>query len=165
MSEFAKKAAYLRGYLAALEAELGAEGRRITGMLLDLTEEMAEKIDELSGRVSELEEELDSIETVSGEEMDDDDDDFDFDDEELDEPESELFEIQCTECGEDFTVGYDDILNGEAIRCPHCDARIELAIDFDEDEEPKEAAETEPEEKSEDEQKQADNSKEEDSEE
>ncbi len=66
---------------------------------------------------------------------DDDDEDFDFSDEELDDENSDLFEIQCPECHEDFMVEYDELVDGGVIRCPHCEKRVELEIDFTESDE------------------------------
>ena len=157
MSELSKKAAYLKGYTEGLGAELKSDEGKIIAKLLEVIEEMAEEIDYLAADVEENRELIDEIDDTvlaiaddlygdDDEDFnlfdDDDDDDFfdedeDFDDfDDLDEDDdSDLFEIQCPECNEDFMIEYDEIIDGGVIRCPHCDKRVELEIDFDEDEE------------------------------
>lgn len=142
MSDLTKKAVYLKGLKDGMSAELTSENlNKILDNLIDLNEKLTEKVEELEDRIN-LMELFDEDEEDYGDDydddsrfsFDDDDDDFDdFEDEDYDDGESDLFEIQCTECGEDFTIEYDEIMSDDAIRCPYCGARIELAIDFDDD--------------------------------
>lgn len=142
MNDLTKKAVYLKGLKDGMSGELTPENiNKLLDNLIDLNEKLSERVEELEDRVDFLEmlgddDDYDDIYDEDGEfDFDDDDEDDldDFDDEDYEDEESDLFEIQCTECGEDFTVGYDEIMSDDAIRCPHCGARIELAIDFDDD--------------------------------
>ncbi|MDO5396545.1 MAG: hypothetical protein Q4G33_01320 [bacterium] len=141
MSDLTKKAVYLKGLKDGMSGELTSENiNRLLDSLIDINEKLSEKVEELEERIKILElfdsEKLGNDKVgFSYDEDDDEDEDFDdFEDEDYDDGESDLFDIQCTECGEDFTVEYDEIMSDDAIRCPHCGARIELAIDFDDDE-------------------------------
>lgn len=140
MSDLVKKAVYLKGLKDGMSGELTPENiDRLIDRLIEINEKLAERVEELEERVDLLElfDDDDDFDDEDdgrfGYDDDDDDDLDDFDDEDYDDEESDLFEIQCTECGEDFTVEYDEIMSDDAIRCPHCGARIELAIDFDDD--------------------------------
>lgn len=147
MKDLSKKASYIRGYKDALAESMTPENMsEITDRLLELIDALADKVEELDSRVLDLELESDTIgfadeDNEEDEDLfldDDEDDDDDIFDEDYDDEDSDLFEIQCTECGEDFTVEYDQIMSDDAIRCPHCGARIELAIDFDDEEDDEE---------------------------
>lgn len=153
MSGLSKKVSYLKGFRDGIGAELESDEGKIINKLLDIVEEMAEEIDRLSNAEKEREKMIDDLENdvlmlandIYGDDDDDDDfglfddddddDDFDdFDDSEDDES-SDLFELQCPECGEDFMISYDEILDGKELRCPHCEKRIELELDEDESDE------------------------------
>lgn len=149
MSELSNKVSYLRGFCDGASVDFSDnEGKVIKG-LLEITEEMTKEIDRLSvqnrdlaNRVEDLEEdaamlieEMLSDDRSEDDELFEDDDEFDdFDDfDEDDDDTTDLFEIQCPECGEDFMIDYDEILDGEDIVCPHCSKEIQLEIDCDDD--------------------------------
>lgn len=136
MSELTNISSYLKGLKDGIAGDMSAESvEKLFDKLIGLAGSLAERVEELEGRVRYLELITDDYDDEDDDELSlDDDDDFDdFDDEDYDDEGSDLFELQCTECGEDFTVEYDEIMSDDAIRCPHCGARIELAIDFDDD--------------------------------
>ena len=136
MSELTNISSYLKGLKDGIAGDMSAENvEKLFDKLIGLAGSLAERVEELEGRVRYLELITDDYDDEDDDELSlDDDDDFeDFDDEDYDDEGSDLFELQCTECGEDFNVEYDEIMSDDAIRCPHCGARIELAIDFDDD--------------------------------
>lgn len=143
MKELTNASAYLKGLKDGIAGDMSAENvEKLIDKLITLAGDLAERVEELEERVDYLELIAEDYDDDDDDDDDDDelrfddDDDFeDFDDEDYDDEDSDLFEIQCTECGEDFTVEYDEIMSNDAIRCPHCGARIELAIDFDDDDE------------------------------
>ena len=47
------------------------------------------------------------------------------------EDESEFFEIQCPNCGEDVMIDFDTIDEENGIVCPHCHEEIILEFDCD----------------------------------
>ena len=138
MDDLTRKAVYLRGLKDGMADELTPENiNKLMDSLVDLVEKLFEKVEELEKKVDFLEILVDQDDYDGDDDFDyDDDDDFAeyFDEDYDDDDENDLFEIQCTECEEDFTVGYDEIMSDKEIRCPHCGASIDLAIDFDDEE-------------------------------
>lgn len=156
MSELLNKAAYLKGYAEGMGGMNSNEGK-IIDKLLEVIEEMAQELEYLAADVAENRESIDELDNtfyMLAEDVyeeydydeddddfldlyDDDDDEFFDDDEEFEEIDdnSDLFEIQCPECGDDFMIEYDEIIDGGEIRCPHCEKKVELDIDFDDDDE------------------------------
>lgn len=142
MKNLSKKAAYIRGYKDALADAMTPENMsEITDRLLELIDEIADKIEELDNRVLDIELGSETIGPAEDNDEDDeklfldddDEDDDDIFDEDYEDDDNDLFEIQCSECGEDFTISYDQIVSDDPIRCPHCNARMELDIDYDDE--------------------------------
>jgi predicted Zn finger-like uncharacterized protein len=153
MNELSKKVSYLKGYSDGLGIDTESNEGKIIDKLLEIVDLMAEKIDELEERIKTDEELIDDLgddvdailedmysddDDDLDDDYDDEDDDDEFDyfddlDEELDDEGGDLFEMHCPECGEDFMIDYDSIMGDEALRCPHCNKRIELDVEFDED--------------------------------
>ena len=149
MSDLSKKAAYLKGLAEGMRlAEKSDEGS-IISKLIDVIEEMATEIDDVSGFCDNMDEELYAVEksvkdmslcidelydmngssgAAPAEDIDDDDilDSYADDD--------GLFEIHCPECGEDVIVDFDMLDEQNNIICPNCQHDIELEFDVDDEE-------------------------------
>lgn len=139
-----EKAAYIKGLADGMELDNSTKEGKMILALLGLVEEMAETIDEMQAKMSDLEdyceeldEDLGDVEEVlldlDDEDYDDCDGDCDncccdcdLDDEDEDE---EYFEIVCPACGD--IVCFDATIDPEELRCPACGEKFECIVDED----------------------------------
>ncbi|MBD9008968.1 MAG: hypothetical protein EGR16_01340 [Clostridiales bacterium] len=126
MSELTNRASYLQGLAEGLKLDTDKTEGKLIGELLNLVSDMANELESLddeqafvADKLDEMEDVIDVIgENVFGDDYDDDDDD--------------VYTIVCDNCGAeiDFTGDdLDDIASGDFV-CPECGKTIEL--DFDE---------------------------------
>lgn len=149
MENFAKKAAYLKGFAEGLDMSPKSDEGRLLAKIVEVIEEMADELDtigaysdELTERVNLIDEDLGDIEedyykNICGMQRDSfDDEDFDFrnmhdaDDEDMDD-DMDYFEIECPNCKDDVLIDYDMLEDGKEIICPNCKQEIELEFDCD----------------------------------
>ena len=155
MNDLSKKVSYLSGYADGLNLSPKSDEGKLIGKMLEVMEEMADRIEELEAiqddamdMIDEIDEELLVIaDDLYGDgEWDDEDDDYDDDEDDswldeddedgMDSLDDDLFEIQCPNCGEDVMVDFDMLDSSNEIVCPNCHEEIELEFDFeDEDDE------------------------------
>lgn len=128
MEEISKKVAYLKGLAEGLElSDATAEGK-ILIKIMDILEDMADEIEELSAAsddaldyIEELDEDLSLLE----DDFYDDDDEYDDDDDDI-----EYYEIECPNCHETVCIDEDFLVDDEdELRCPNCNEVISLDID------------------------------------
>ncbi len=150
-----EKATYLKGLFDGVELDASTKEGKIIAALVNLVEDMADKIDSLQAQIDEvhdyceeLDEDLGDVEEVLLDLDDEDDDDFccdefdddcdgnccacDFDcgfDEDEDEEDGEFFEIVCPACGD--VINFDATLDPENLRCPNCGEKFECIVDED----------------------------------
>ena len=151
-----EKATYLKGLFDGVELDTSTKEGKIIAALVNLVEDMADKIDSLQAQIDEvhdyceeLDEDLGDVEEVLLDEEDDfcdccDDEDFDddcdgncaacdcecdcdFDD--MDEDDDEYFEIVCPACGD--VINFDATIDPENLRCPNCGEKFECIVDED----------------------------------
>ena len=145
MSELSKKVSYIRGLADGLELNTESNEGRIIAQLLELVGEMADEIEALQNDLAETDELVDEL---SGDVLDilqdiyddedefDEDDDYDdfIDDDDYDyEEQDDLYEIECPHCHEDVMIEFDMIDEDNAIICPNCHEEIPLEFEFDDD--------------------------------
>lgn len=153
MKDFAKKAAYIKGFADGLDISPKSEEGRLLNKLVEFVEEMAAEIDSINSYSDELTERIDIIDEDLGdleesfygdEDLDfsaNDDDDYDFaddddydfsdDDDDFDDDGMDYFEIECPNCKDDVLIDYDMLEDGKKIICPGCKEEIELEFDCD----------------------------------
>ena len=143
-----EKAAYIRGLADGMEiSEASKEGKLIVA-LIELVGEMAATIEEMKGKMSDLEDYVEEVDEDLGDveeillydedeedECDGDcenccldcdlDDDFDLDDMN----DEEYFEITCPACGD--VVCFDAEIDPENLACPACGEKFECVVDED----------------------------------
>ena len=141
-----EKAAYIKGLADGMEiSEASKEGKLIVA-LIELVGEMAATIEEMKGKMSDLEdyveevdEDLGDVEEILLYDEDEEDecdgdcdnccldcelDDFDdFDDEDEDE---EYFEILCPSCNQ--VICFDATIDPENLICPACGEKFECIV-------------------------------------
>ena len=150
MSNLSKKVSYLRGFAEGLDISPKSDEGKLISKMLEVIDEMADKIDALEESQNETEAILDDIDEelswladdIYGEDDFSDDEDDDYEDEDEDDDwlnddtngaDNDLFEIQCPNCGEDVMVDFDMLDEEKGIICPNCHEEIELEFNFDED--------------------------------
>lgn len=144
-----EKAAYIQGLADGMEiSEASKEGKLIVA-LIDLVSEMAATIEEMKGKMSDLEDYVEEVDEDLGDveeillydedqedECDGDCDNCcldceldDFDDEDEDFDDEDYFEITCPACGD--VVCFDATIDPENLACPACGEKFECIVDED----------------------------------
>lgn len=136
-----EKVAYLKGLMEGLNIDEQTNEGKLFTAIVDVLDEIALEIEDLTDEVMELGDGLDvvsdDLSDVEDIVYDDDDDDDDDDEDE----EEECYATTCPECEEE--IFFDDTMleDGEII-CPNCGAKLEFdlsdladAADEDKDEE------------------------------
>ena len=114
MEDFAKKAAYLKGFADGLDISPKSDEGKLIGKLVDLVTEMAEEIDSINNYSDELTERIDIIDEDLGELEDDyygDGEDYDYDD---DDDDDDIFDFSHDDDEDDDDMDYFEI------ECPNC---------------------------------------------
>lgn len=139
MGYLAEKAAYLRGFADGLNIDEKGDEGKVIAKLIDLAEELAASVDDVTEAVEECEDRIDDLEGFAGELSEcfsdcehegcdccGDSDEDDFEDEELDDV--EFYEVKCPHCNEKVYFDEDMVDSGDLV-CPNCNQVIEIEID------------------------------------
>ena len=151
-----EKVAYLKGLAEGLKIDEEKPEGKLISVIIDILEDMALDIEDVSENALDLSEEIDELseDLALLEDLiydDEDDDDEDEDDcccghhghahshrggccggDDFDEP--LFFEVKCPSCENEITVD-EDVLNLGKIQCPNCGEMLEFDFDEDEDDE------------------------------
>lgn len=125
-----EKVAYLKGLAAGLDLDKDSKETKIFEAMFDILEDMALTVTDIDEDLSSVEEYVDEIDADLDDleeyvYCEDDEDDFCCCDDE-----DELYEVACPSCGEEIYLD-DEMLDEEFIECPACGEKLELDIDFD----------------------------------
>ncbi len=128
-----EKVAYLKGLLEGLKLDESSDNGKVFKAIVDVLDEVALEIEDLTDEVMELGDGLDVLsddledveELVYDEDEDDDDYDDDFDEDE------QVYATTCPECEEEILFDETYLEDGK-ITCPNCGATLEFdAEDID----------------------------------
>lgn len=134
-NELEKRAAYLKGLADGMKIEDESNTGRLVAQLIELINDMAIAIEEVSAQLDEVDEDLGDLEEYC---YDDDcdcgcdcdcDDDCDCDCDDYD-YEDGMVQITCPHCGDEVFLD-DELLCEEEVICPSCRETIVLDIDCD----------------------------------
>ena len=122
-----EKVAYLKGLMEGLNIDEQTNEGKLFTAIVDVLDEIALEIEDLTDEVMELGDGLDvvsdDLSDVEDIVYDDDDDDDDDDEDE----EEECYATTCPECEED--IYFDDtVLEDGALLCPNCGAKLEFDL-------------------------------------
>ena len=122
-----EKVAYLKGLMEGLNIDEQTNEGKLFTAILDVLDEIALEIEDLTDEVMELGDGLDvvsdDLSDVEDIVYDDDDDDDDDDEDE----EEECYATTCPECEEE--IYFDDtVLEDGALLCPNCGAKLEFDL-------------------------------------
>lgn len=125
-----EKVAYLKGLAAGLDLDKDSKETKIFEAMFDILEDMALTVTDIDEDLSSVEEYVDEIDADLDDleeyvYCEDDEDDFCCCGDE-----DELYEVACPSCGEEIYLD-DEMLDEEFIECPECGEKLELDIDFD----------------------------------
>lgn len=125
-----EKVAYLKGLAAGLDLDKDSKETKVFEAMFDILEDMALTVTDIDEDLSSVEEYVDEIDADLDDleeyiYCEDDEDDFCCCDDE-----DELYEVACPSCGEEIYLD-DEMLDEEFIECPECGEKLELDIDFD----------------------------------
>ena len=128
-----EKVAYLKGLMEGLNIDEQTNEGKLFTAIVDVLDEIALEIEDLTDEVMELGDGLDvvsddlsDVEDIVYDDDDDDDDDDDEDDEDEDE-EEECYATTCPECEEE--IYFDDtVLEDGTLLCPNCGAKLEFDL-------------------------------------
>lgn len=123
-----EKVAYLKGLMEGLNIDEQTNEGKLFTAIVDVLDEIALEIEDLTDEVMELGDGLDvvsdDLSDVEDIVYDDDDDDDDDDDED---EEEECYATTCPECEEE--IYFDDtVLEDGALLCPNCGAKLEFDL-------------------------------------
>ena len=120
-----EKVAYLKGLMEGLNIDEQTNEGKLFTAIVDVLDEIALEIEDLTDEVMELGDGLDVVSDDLGDVEDivyDDDDDDDDDDED---EEEECYATTCPECEEE--IYFDDtVLEDGTLLCPNCGAKLEF---------------------------------------
>ena len=120
-----EKVAYLKGLMEGLNIDEQTNEGKLFTAIVDVLDEIALEIEDLTDEVMELGDGLDVVSDDLSDVEDivyDDDDDDDDDDEE-----EECYATTCPECEEE--IYFDDtVLEDGALLCPNCGAKLEFDL-------------------------------------
>jgi len=146
-----EKVAYLKGLAEGLKINEEKPEGKLISVIIDILEDMALDIEDVSENALDLSEEIDELseDLALLEDLVYDDEDDDEDDsccghshshkggcccggDDFDEP--LFFEVKCPSCENEITVD-EDVLSLGKIQCPNCGEMLEFDFDEDEDDE------------------------------
>ena len=125
-----EKVAYLKGLMEGLNIDEQTNEGKLFTAIVDVLDEIALEIEDLTDEVMELGDGLDVVSDDLSDVEDivyDDDDDDDDDDEDDEDEEEECYATTCPECEEE--IYFDDtVLEDGALLCPNCGAKLEFDL-------------------------------------
>lgn len=125
MKRITDRTSYLRGLAEGLNIDKEKAENKLMLEMLNVMDEMAQKIQELDTDLDELDEYVAAMESdlsdvedllFSDGEGDDAEEDFDEEDEEI--------AVTCPHCGKEFTIETDDVNFEDDVLCPACGKSI-----------------------------------------
>lgn len=118
-----EKVAYLKGLMEGLNIDEQTNEGKLFTAIVDVLDEIALEIEDLTDEVMEL---GDGLDVVSDDLSDVEDIVYDDDDDDDDE-EEECYATTCPECEEE--IYFDDtVLEDGALLCPNCGAKLEFDL-------------------------------------
>ncbi|MCR5826378.1 MAG: zinc ribbon domain-containing protein [Oscillospiraceae bacterium] len=126
-----EKVAYLKGLLEGLKLDEDSDNAKVFRAIVDVMDEVALEIEDLTDEVRELGDGLDVISDDLSDvedlvfEDEDDEDDEDEDDEEDEDDDEPVYATTCPECEKEIFFDETYIEDG-AITCPNCGAKLEF---------------------------------------
>ena len=125
-----EKVAYLKGLMEGLNIDEQTNEGKLFTAIVDVLDEIALEIEDLTDEVMELGDGLDVVSDDLSDVEDivyDDDDDDDDDDEDDEDEEEECYATTCPECEEE--IYFDDtVLEDGTLLCPNCGAKLEFDL-------------------------------------
>lgn len=126
-----EKVAYLKGLMEGLNIDEQTNEGKLFTAIVDVLDEIALEIEDLTDEVMELGDGLDvvsdDLSDVEDIVYDDDDDDDDDEDDEDEDEEEECYATTCPECEEE--IYFDDtVLEDGTLLCPNCGAKLEFDL-------------------------------------
>lgn len=124
-----EKVAYLKGLMEGLNIDEQTNEGKLFTAIVDVLDEIALEIEDLTDEVMELGDGLDVVsdDLSDVEDIVYDDDDDDDDDEDDEDEEEECYATTCPECEEE--IYFDDtVLEDGTLLCPNCGAKLEFDL-------------------------------------
>ena len=121
----AEKVAYLKGLMEGLKIDEASNEGKMFAAIIDVLDEIALEIEDLTDEVMELGDGLDVVSDDLGDVEDivyDDEDDYDEEDEE-----EECYATTCPECEEEIFFDETVLEDGNLV-CPNCGAKLEFDL-------------------------------------
>ena len=120
-----EKVAYLKGLMEGLKIDEASNEGKMFAAIIDVLDEIALEIEDLTDEVMELGDGLDVVSDDLGDVEDivyDDEDDYDEEDEE-----EECYATTCPECEEEIFFDETVLEDGNLV-CPNCGAKLEFDL-------------------------------------
>ena len=119
-----EKVAYLKGLMEGLNIDEQTNEGKLFAAIVDVLDEIALEIEDLTDEVMEL---GDGLDVVSDDLSDVEDIVYDDDDDDDEDEEEECYATTCPECEEE--IYFDDtVLEDGTLLCPNCGAKLEFDL-------------------------------------
>ena len=119
-----EKVAYLKGLMEGLNIDEQTNEGKLFTAIVDVLDEIALEIEDLTDEVMEL---GDGLDVVSDDLSDVEDIVYDDDDDDDEDEEEECYATTCPECEEE--IYFDDtVLEDGTLLCPNCGAKLEFDL-------------------------------------
>lgn len=127
-NELEKRAAYLKGLADGMKVEEESNSGRLIAQLIELVNDMAIAIEEVSAQLDEVDEDLGDLEEYCYDDDCDCDCDCDCDDDYDYDYEDDMVQINCPHCGDEVYLD-EELLDQDEVICPSCRETITLEFD------------------------------------
>ena len=129
-----EKVAYIKGLMEGMKIDESTDNGKLFKLIVDILDDLTKDVADIEDYVTELTEQVDAVD----EDLNALEEDFYEEWDEEDECgcgccdcDAEYYDVTCPNCGEDFEVDEDTLLDG-SVECPACGK--DLQFEFDEDE-------------------------------
>ena len=136
-----EKVAYMKGLMEGMKVNDDTNEGKLFNLIAEILDDLSKDVADLQDYTEELTEQVDAVdEDLNALENDfydewDDEDECDGCCEDCDAGDEEFYDVTCPNCGEEFEVDEDTLLDGN-VDCPNCGENLEF--DFDDDDEEQE---------------------------
>ena len=124
------KAAYIKGLMEGMNFDVNTNEGKLISAMLGLLEDLAEQVTEHDNELSQVYDELETLDQDLDDIVSDIYADEDEDDEEDAEDDSTMYEVTCPNCGQISTLDEETLMDPEGdLVCPHCGATFDIELE------------------------------------
>ncbi len=132
-----EKVAYLKGLMEGMKLDEATNEGKLFALIAEILDDLSNNVADLEDYTAELTEQVDAVDEDLNALEEDFYEEWDEDEDECgcccDCEDGEYYDVTCPNCGEEFEVDEDTLLDG-GIDCPNCGENLEFDFDCENDE-------------------------------